>query len=131
MQRKLSNQILTELVSFTGVVVNTFSSRSEDSTGVQVSLPATAPSHVVTSDVIKHAATASDDSTHLLHYAAFASSVPLATSSPSSFPLQPAPSSSPGRAKTCPPVRAVDPSLSVGGEVCECDGCNVNSQTRF
>jgi hypothetical protein len=42
-------------VSLTGVVVNTFSSRSEDSTGgLSSSLPpASASSHVVTSDVIK------------------------------------------------------------------------------
>jgi hypothetical protein len=46
-------------------------------------------------------ATASDDSTQLLHYAAFASSVLLATSS--------------GRAKACPPILAVDP-FSIGGK---------------
>jgi hypothetical protein len=46
----LTLQIISGLVSLTGVVVNTFSSRSEDSTGgLSSSLPAaTAPSHVVT-----------------------------------------------------------------------------------
>ncbi len=43
----LTLQIISGLVSLTGVVVNTFSSRSEDSTGgLSSSLPAaTAPSH--------------------------------------------------------------------------------------
>jgi hypothetical protein len=80
-------------VSLTGVVVNTFSSRTEDSTGgLSSNLP---PCYCTVTcgdpDVIKHAATASDDSTQLLYYAAFASSVPLATSSPSSSPTSASP----------------------------------------
>jgi hypothetical protein len=60
---------------------------------------------------------ASDDSTQLLHYAAYASSVPLAISSTSSFPpLQPAPSSSPGGAPSPAPLSGLLTLVSVWGK---------------
>ena len=67
--------------------------------------------------MIKHAATASDDSTQLLYYAAFVTSVPLATSTTTKLsPLHPAPSSFPGGAPSPTFLSGLLTPLSVGGK---------------
>jgi hypothetical protein len=83
------------------------------------------------SDVIKHAATASDDSTQLLCYAAFVSSVPLATSTSTMLsPLHLAPSSSPGGAPYPTFLSGLLIPLSVGGKYVTDATLNLNPDNK-